>query len=340
MDLFSAQAEKDFADARLRAFMNEVAALVRRRPNELVSFDLVRNSLPIYGSSYRGVQEVPVDRIVGTTSNRYADFDSAFLPAQARTKSRWKRIDELRLRDVALPPIQLFQVGDVYFVRDGHHRVSVARQVGQHYIDAEVIEMRTRVPLSVVRGKLDSSSVEALGEYAAFLEKTHLDQLRPDVNIHFSQPGGYARLLEHIIVHQYFVGLDDQRTMTWEEAVTDWYDNLYCPIVDSIRDRSILKEFPGRTEADLYLWITDHHYYLAQQAEANHRTKMGLDEAAQDYTRKYSPRLARKVVRVVEQLVQSWRASNLSSPFAHEMAFVAPLEPLLLEAPNPEHASD
>ena len=122
--------------------------LLKRRSNELLSFDAVRSSLPVYGQSYRGVQEVPVDKIVGTTSNRYADFDRAFLPSQARTKARWKNIDELRLRDVNLPPVQVYQVGEVYFVRDGHHRVSVARQTGQNYIDAEVIEMQTRAPLT------------------------------------------------------------------------------------------------------------------------------------------------------------------------------------------------
>ena len=80
-----------------------------------LSFEAVRSSLPIYGQSYRGIQEVPVDRIVGTTSNRYADFDRAFLPSQARTKSRWKTIDELRLRDVNLPPDPIVSGGQRVF---------------------------------------------------------------------------------------------------------------------------------------------------------------------------------------------------------------------------------
>lgn len=310
MDTFSLQAERDFSEARWQAFLNEIASFLERRPNELLSFDVVRSSLPIYGQSYRGVREVPVDRIVGTTSNRYADFDRAFLPSQARTKSRWKAIDELRLRDQNVPPIQLYQVGDVYFVRDGHHRVSVARKTGQTYIDAEVIEMQTRAPLTRDLRRLDPQGLEALGEYASFLEKTQLDKLRPDINVEFSQPGGFARLLEHIVVHQYFLGLDYKRDVTWEEAVLDWYDYVYMPIINIIRERNVLAEFPGRTEADLYLWITDHHWSLNQKEIQHHTYDVGFDEAAQDLVRKRSPRLGRKIVRALEAWVMAWRGQN------------------------------
>lgn len=310
MDLYSAQAERDFNDARFHAFLNDVSSFLNRRSNELLSFDAVRSSLPIYGQSYRGVQEVAADKIVGTTTNRYADFDRAFLPSQARTKSRWKTIDELRLRDQNLPPIQLYQVGEVYFVRDGHHRVSVARQIGQAFIDAEVIEMQTRAPLTRDIRRLDPKGLEALGEYASFLEKTQLDKLRPDVNIEFSQPGGYARLLEHIVVHQYFLGLDYKRDVSWEEAVQDWYDFIYTPIANTIHERRILREFPERTEADLYLWITDHHWSLNQQEIQQHTYDVGFDEAAQDLVRKRSPRLSRKIGRALETWVAAWRGEN------------------------------
>lgn len=310
MSQYSARAEHDFSQARARAFWNDVAAFLRRRPNELLSFDAVRRALPIYGQSYRGVQATPVEKIVGTTTNRYFDFDRAFLPAQARTKSRWKKIDELRLRDVNLPPIQLYQVGEVYFVRDGHHRVSVARQMGQLYIDAEVIEMQTHTPLTRDIRRLNPQGLEALGEYASFLEKTRLDTLRPDVNIEFSQPGGFGRLLEHIVVHQYFLGLDYRRDVSWAEAVTDWYDYVYMPVVSIIRERNVLAEFSGRTEADLYLWIADHHWTLNQQEIQQHTHDLGFDEATQDLVRQRSPRLSRKIARALEAWVAAWRGEN------------------------------
>lgn len=327
MDPFSFQAERDFNQARWRSFLNQVGAFFKRRPNELLSFDVVRRALPVYAQSYRGVREVPVEKIVGTTSNRYTDFDRAFLPAQTHTKSRWKAIDQARLRDESLPPVQLYKVGDVYFVRDGHHRVSVARQIGQTYIDAEVIEMQTRTPLTKNIRRLDPTGLEALGEYAVFLEKTALDKARPDVNIEFSQPCGYTRLLEHIVVHQYFLGLDYRRDVTWEEAVTDWYDYVYMPIITIIRERKVMSEFPGRTEADLYLWVTDHHWWLNQQEIQNHTYDVGFDEAAQDMVRTKSTRLSRKIARALEAWIAAWRGENMppSDPQAREPESALPI---------------
>jgi hypothetical protein len=182
--------------------------------------------------------------------------------------------------------------------------------MGQPEIEAEVIEMQTRAPIANKLRRLDTRGLEALGEFASFLEKTQLDKLCPDVNIEFSQPGGFARLLEHIVVHQYFLGLDYNREVTWEEAVTDWYHFLYKPITTIIAERNILREFPGRTEADLYLWITDHHWTLNQEELKHHDHDVGLDEAAEDFARKHSARLARKISRALKSWVGVWRGIN------------------------------
>lgn len=294
-----------------------MASHIAGRPNELLSFDAVRRSLVAYSSSYRGIQTVPIDQIVGSTSNRYSDFDRAFLPAQTRTKSRWKRIDQLRLEGEALPPVQLYKLGELYFVRDGHHRISVAREMGEEYIEAEVIEVRTRVPISIDKGELDPDQLEILGEYAAFIDKTQLDQLRPGADIKFSGAGGYARLLEHIVVHRYYMGLELEREISWQEAVGDWYDNLYLPIVSIIREQKILADFPNRTEADLYLWIMDHHHYLLERGEP------GLEQAATDYTAKYSPRLSRKLARVLHGLMVDWRGENVPKNVQQDSSVVA-----------------
>ena len=305
MDRSSRQAEIDFDRARFRAFLRETANLIAHRPNELLSFDVVRRSLVAYGSSYRGVRTVPIERIVGSATNRYSDFDRAFLPAQVRTKSRWKRIDQLRMAGEELPPVQLYKLGDLYFVRDGHHRISVAREMGQAFIDAEVIEVQTRVPLTSVKDGLEGDELEILGEFAAFIEKTQLDRLRPEMQVKFSTPGGYARLLEHIVVHRYYMGLDRKRDISWEEAVGDWFDNIFMPIVNIIRDQNILLDFPNRTDADLYLWIIDHHYYLQERGEP------ALDRAAADYAVNYSPRLSRKLARALHRLIADWRGENV-----------------------------
>ena len=144
----------DFERARHRAFLNDLRAYFRRESNDLIPFHEVRKRMSPEGESYRGIQAVPIKQIVGS-EDRFRDFDRAFLPRQAHTASRWKNIDRAYLHDIRLPPIQLYQVGNVYFVKDGNHRVSVAREKGVEFIDAEVIESHIRVPLYAAMLKFD-----------------------------------------------------------------------------------------------------------------------------------------------------------------------------------------
>jgi hypothetical protein len=196
--------------------------------------------------------------------NRYIDFDRAFLPLHNRIASRWQNIDRAFYEDVSLPPIVLYKVGEVYFVVDGHHRVSVARQQGQEFIDAEVRECHVKVP---VEPDLRSEDLEILGARVEFLDRTGLDRLRPGAVIEVSMPDGYSRILEHIAVHRYFMGLDQQRDISEEEAVTHWYDTVYLPIAKVIRERGILGELPGKTVGDLYVWVLDHQHFLFEQGQ-------------------------------------------------------------------------
>jgi hypothetical protein len=135
----------------------------------------------------------------------------------------------------------------------------VAREQGQLFIEAEVRECATRVNITPDI-KLDD--LQILQSKVKFLERTSLDRLRPDANIKVTIPDGFERMLEHIAVHRYFMGLDLKRDISEQEAVMDWYDNVYMPIIKVVRDMEILKEFPGKTEGDLYLWVLDHQHYL------------------------------------------------------------------------------
>lgn len=252
--------ESDFSRARLKAFLNRVHSLISRKPVNLLSYEEVKNSLRIGGPVYRGVQTVPVEAIVGSL-NRYQQFDRAFLPVEDRIASRWRSVDLAFYKDVSLPPVLLYKVGQVYFVVDGHHRVSVAREQGQLFIEAEVRECSTKVNITP---ELRAEDLVILGEKVQFLDRTRLDQLRPESKVRLTIPGGFDRMIEHIAVHRYFMGLDLKRDISEKEAVIDWYDNVYMPIVNVIRQSRILKEFPGKTEADLYLWVLDHQQYLAQ----------------------------------------------------------------------------
>ena len=249
---------QDFARARSKSFLRELWALLRGKRNTLLSYDEVKERLRIGGPIHRGVRTVEVAKIVGSV-NRYRDFDQAFLPARNSLADRWQRVDRAFYEDVSLPPVVLYKVGDIYFVVDGHHRVSVAREQGQEFIDAEVQECKVKVP---VGPDLRPEDLEILGAKVEFLERTGLDRIRPGASIELSVPDGYSRMLEHIAVHRYFMGLEQQRNISEEEAVGHWYDTVYLPIVKVIRERAVLEEFPGRTEGDLYLWVLDRQQFL------------------------------------------------------------------------------
>jgi len=257
------------------------------------------------GSVYGGIHSVPVKSIIGSV-DRYRDFDRAFLPAQVFTSDRWRAINRAFYRDEALPPVKLYQVGNVYFVLDGHHRVSVAREHGVEFIDAEVIKVRSRVPLTP---DVDAHDLEILGEYDAFLEHTQLDKLRPEQNIRFTIAGGYERLLEHIAVHRYYMGIDEQRDVDEAEAVTHWYDSVYLPIVEVICEHNILADFPERTESDLYLWLMDHMHYVRES-----QGDVDPTEAAQEFAQDFSERPVQKLLRSVAQAIDAIGGAESALP--------------------------
>ena len=255
------QAQEDFARARRRAFLQEIGAFLLRRPNELLSFEQVRRQVSITGQIYRGVAAIPLAKIIGSM-DRYEDFNRNFLPTQTQTQARWENVDRAARSDIALPPIQVYRIGDAYFVADGNHRVSVAKERGMAFIDARVVELETRLPLTPAT---DQRELLRLAECARFLEQTNLDQLRPGACIDFSVLGRYDVLIEHITAHRWYMGIEQHRPVPWGEAVLDWYDTLYTPLVQIIEQQGILDEFPGRTPADFYLWIMDHRYYLSEE---------------------------------------------------------------------------
>ena len=251
----------DFSKARFKSFINQLISNFSGHPTTLLSYDEIKEKLHIGGPIYRGVKTILVDQIAGSL-NRYHEFDRAFLPKEDQLASRWQKVDRAFYQDIHLPPVVLYKVGEVYFVVDGHHRVSVAREQGQEFIEAEIRECATRV--NITPG-IKPEDLEILGAKVHFLERTALDHIRSDANIKTTIPDGFERMLEHIAVHRYFMGLDLKRDITEEEAVAHWYDTVYLPIVEIIRSSKILKDFKGRTEGDLYLWTLDHQHYLSQE---------------------------------------------------------------------------
>jgi hypothetical protein len=274
-DNYTSQVKADFARARFKAFLNRVRNVLANQPRTLLSYDEIKEKLRIGGPIYRGIKTVEVEKIVGSL-NRYYQFDRAFLPLYDHVAPRWQNVDRAFYQEVNLPPVVLYKVGEVYFVVDGHHRVSVAREQGQLFIEAEVRECSTKVNITP---NLKPEDLEILGEKVDFLERTGLDRIRPKVSIKLTIPDGFDRMLEHIAVHRYFMGLDLQRDITEEEAIAHWYDTVYLPIVGIIRGSGILSDFPGKTEGDLYLWVLDRQAYLNKRGN----DLLPPDQAAKDF---------------------------------------------------------
>jgi hypothetical protein len=273
------QADFDLKTAMRRAWIHDLLAWLRGEDNDLLPFEAVKHLNP-KGEHYRGVQTIPVSSIIGSV-DRYRDFDDAFLPRADHLKERWANIRRLKLEGRELPAIQVYKVGETYFVKDGNHRVSVAHLDGQKFIDAEVIELDVAVPPE--KGD-EIKDFIIKGEYANFLEITKLDQLRPDhYDISFTTPGRYDILLDHIQKRQYYMGLNLKRDIPYDEAVGSWYDRIYTHMVNEMRAAKALDAFPGRTEADLYLWMMDHRYNLTQA----YGHDVGSRVATQSFVRHY-----------------------------------------------------
>jgi uncharacterized ParB-like nuclease family protein len=216
------------------------------------------------GRAFGGVQEIPVDRIVGSLAPeaKAGDFDPGFLPLNRRTRERWTRIYEAMVEGDELPPIDVYRVDGNYYVIDGHHRVSVARNLGRATINARVIDVKTRAPLDP---DVDAEALLRAAEYSAFLETTQLHRSRPEARLECSRLGRYDEILNHILGHAYFLSLEQHRQVPMQEAAASWYDHVYHPIAEAIRAHRVLEQLPGWTEADVYVEVT--RRWLAQSKE-------------------------------------------------------------------------
>lgn len=296
---------EDFNRARRRALFAQLGALLSRTSNELLPFEEVRARLQIRGQRHLGNRAVTLAQIVGS-EGRYADFDRQFAPLSEATRFRWMSVDRAHHEAVALPAVELYKLGDIYFVKDGHHRISVARLQGQLDIDAVVTELIVDVPLSADLSLRDLLLKE---EYSDFLAWTRLADLRPGLRIEFSEPGGHLALVQHINAHRYYLSQEQGEDVPQDEAVTSWYDNVYMPVVEVLRAQEALAAFPGRSEADLYRWIMDHRWYLR---ERNGGADPGPLVAVEDYVRlfgrgslaAFTERLLRSMVRALAPIAE------------------------------------
>ena len=244
--------QSTFERARRKQAYRRLARLVRRRRPDprLLPLEEVRRRLRAFEQSYRGIHPIPVDRIVGTVS-RSGEFDRDFLPQRWGLRDRWRRVEQ-SFPEGDFPPIEVYQLGDSYFVMDGHHRVAIARQRGMTSIDAEVTELRSRweIPADADLGKIIMAEQERL-----FMEESGLDRAHPDARIHCTRPQGYRELLESVEIHGYHLMRERDQVLAPDEVAADWYDRVYLPAVENIRAARLTEDFPRATEADLFLWL-------------------------------------------------------------------------------------
>ncbi|MFO7848911.1 MAG: transcriptional regulator [Spirochaetia bacterium] len=280
------QAREDFNKARSKATISKILNALTPERQDLLSLEDVRNLIKPKNESYKGMEAVPIGKIVGS-EGRYRDFNSAFLPKRDFIRGRWESVDRAHLTDVVLPPIKLYKIGGVYFVRDGNHRVSVAKMQGAQEIDAEVIELDSEIPIEPGMTTTDLKNKVIAFEKEQVFNRTGIGRIIPSSEIVFTEPGRYVEMLRHIQGHKYFINQGIEEEIPLQEAASSWYNKLYKPIVRIIQQEVIISRFPGRTEGDLYIWIIKHWDRLKKE----HGEDFPLEKAALDYSNRYGQNL-------------------------------------------------
>ncbi|TCP49290.1 ParB-like nuclease family protein [Tamaricihabitans halophyticus] len=252
-----ADAENDFLRVRRRQVLSRLGAWLRRAPDDvniMLPFDEVVSALGLLGERSLGRQVIGLDSIAGSV-DRGREFDRRFRPTTARSRQRWERLALAQRRGEAIPPIDVYRVGELHFVSDGHHRVSVALALGMTTIEAFVTEVQT---------KLDASGIRYRGDLIVkdyrriFLDRVPLHgQARAAVVL--SDPWDYAELGEHIEAWGFRLMQDEGTFIDRTTIARRWHDEEFVPVVRMLRQAEMIGE---RTEAEAYMWVSGERYRL------------------------------------------------------------------------------
>jgi hypothetical protein len=250
-------AQHDFLRVRRHATMAKVAARLRGEPDDvrqILPFEEVIEALGFVSERQIGVRVVPLDAIVGTV-DRAREFDRSFRPTSGRVRSRWESIAAAMRRGESMPPVDLLRIGEIYFVRDGHHRVSVARALGRADIDAFVTEVVTRVGAekAITYGDLPFKSLERV-----FFERVPLpDHARSEIQL--SDSWDYARLAENVEAWGFRTSQDRGEPINRRETAFLWLENEYRPVVEMLREADLIG---SQTETEAYMRVGAQRYRL------------------------------------------------------------------------------
>jgi hypothetical protein len=246
-------AEEHWRNARRRAIYEKVVCSIKGCPVELLPFEEVKNRLGLQQKLYRGLQDVPLKSIRGSVG-RYKEFSATFLPRVPHLQERWQRVDQA-VSEHGLPPIDLYQVGDAYFVLDGNHRVSIARQAEQTTIEAHVWEFPTHAGLSE---QADWEELLLKTEQFHFLEETGLGDEMGEGAIELSCLGCYQDLRWQIENYRQGLVKAEGHEVSTRDAASEWYREVFLPAAKLIEENHLLDRFPNRTPADLFVWAWKH----------------------------------------------------------------------------------
>jgi hypothetical protein len=247
----------EFLRLRRRQAMARIVRWLRRAPddvNVIMPLDEVLDALGRRGERRLGLQTIRLDHIVGTVDSSH-DFDRRFRPTNGRVRERWERLALAQRRGEAIPPIEVYQVGDLYFVQDGHHRVSIAMAEGAKTIEAYVTEMRTQVPATGLRGRRD---LMFKGYERIFRARVPLSAVAM-AKIIVTDPWSYAELGEAVEAWGYRRMQDTGQFSDRAETARHWFTEEYQPVVRMMRDADLIGQ---RTEAEAYLRVATERYRL------------------------------------------------------------------------------
>jgi hypothetical protein len=250
-------AQNDFLRVRRHAAAARVAARLRGEPNDVrtvLPYEEVIQALGFVSERSVGVEVVALDAIVGTV-DRERDFDRSFRPTSGRVRSRWENIAAAMRRGEPMPPVDLVRIGEIYFVRDGHHRVSVARALGHRDIDARVTEVTTRVGAGK---KITLADLPFKTHERVFFERVPLPANARD-EIQLTDPWDYARLAEHVEAWGFRTSQERQEAIGRPEAAFQWLENEYRPVVQMLREADLIGD---RTETEAYMQVSAERYRL------------------------------------------------------------------------------
>jgi hypothetical protein len=257
-----ADVENDFLRARRRQVLASLAHRLRREPDDvslIMPLDEVVAALGERGRQSLGLQIIRLDSIVGTVDSR-RDFDRKFRPTSSRVRARWERLALAQRRGEPIPPIDVYRVGDLHFVQDGHHRVSIAIATGAKVIDAYVTEILTVVPAGRLRSRADLlvKSYERLFRARVPLPGQAL------AKISFSDPWSYADLGEAVEAWGFRCMQDEHRFLDREQIARRWFAEEYNPVVRMLRAADLIG---SGTEAEAYQRVARERYRLIRVHE-------------------------------------------------------------------------